>query len=170
MLKSPMNSQQGSIAQVPKLDTPLAIWAWFLWSALGLYLPGSLALHPVVPYSTELSFAGLILFFLACFILWKVLVFKGAERTELNAVTDGVFWSFAITTLIACAISLVILGTVVVSAKLLGFGDTIDHGIPLLAQVAFTTSLVIVCWYIGWRLKGKSVYVQRIRQLCEAGS
>ncbi len=111
-----------------------------------------------------------ILICIAYFSLRHFLVSKGAAKSDLDAIARGIGRSFVFTLLIGGAVLLALLGAIVVSANLIGVWDTIAHGLHVTAEIAICMSIVAASSYIGWRLKGKSVYEKCIRQLSTASS
>ncbi len=177
-----MNNQSGLSEQAPKQDTSLAIWAWSLWP-WPLLVPVSLGLSPLdipIPGASNIFMdilvkwacalaVGIPIFF-AYKTLRRVLVSKGAAKGDLDAVTIGVISSTGFTALIAFPTGFALLGATLIAVKLLGFWDTFNQEMPVTTELAFSVFWVAVPTYIGWRLKGKSVYEKCIRQLGTASS
>ena len=167
-----MNEQSGPSEQAPKLDTLLSIWASVLWSALVLVVPVNIGLTPLeFPFSMSLLVKGIcatalvILIIIGYFALRHILVSKGAAKSELDAVSKGIGRSFVFTALIAFPTGFALLGATLISVKLLGFWDTFGNDLHVTMELAICMLWVAVPTYIGWRLKGKSVYEECIRQL-----
>ena len=97
--------------------------------------------------------------------LLQELAAERATESELDAISRGIGSSSTVTFFIACAVLLAIAVILVVCEKLLGVQDPLAQALPVLAQNAIWMSLVALSLYIGWRLKGRSVFHKHTSQV-----
>lgn len=169
MLKPKVNKHPVPIALGFKLDSPAAIWKFVNWLPLILVWPFCVFM---VLLDTSFSWTRLgvivicgTVICIAYYVLRNALVAKGAAKSDLDAISKGIGRSSVATILIAVPIFGVTLISLSMFAGALGFGNTFDNGLPVIAQIAISLFLMAACAFIGWGLKGRKVYEKYVSKL-----
>lgn len=161
-----MNKQSRPIVQVFGFDSPVAIWKFMNWLPVLLIWP---LLLTIVLLDVGFSWIGLgvlvvcwATIFSAYYIVRSVLISRGATKSDLDAISNGVCRSCGATALIGVPIALVTLASVSLFTKAIGTYEAFVNETNLVMQFLITVTIFVVPAYIGWRIKGRSVYEKHL--------
>lgn len=172
--KANMNKQTRPIAQVFRFDSPFAIWKFMNWLPVLLIWPYLLVTALLDVGFSWIGLGGFFVcwatIFTAYYILRSVLISRGAVKSDLDAISNGVCRSCGASALIGVPIALATLVSISLFTKAIGTYEAFVNETNLIVQFLIAVTIVVVSAYIGWRIKGRSVYEKHLPEPASVGS